>query len=69
MRSHSDPQNTPVQIKATENHVLGVGFSKVFALVPIIGYCKIMSEGGSDDNKATKNHVLGVLKLLPRFQL
>ena len=49
IRSHSDPQNTPVQIKATENHVLGVGFSKVFALVPIIGYCKIMSEGGSDD--------------------
>ena len=49
MRSHSDPQNTSVQIEATENHVLGVGFSKVFAMVPIIGYCKIMSEGGSDD--------------------
>ena len=49
IRSHSDPQNTPVQIKATENHVLGVGFSKVFALVPIMGYCKILSEGGRED--------------------
>ena len=43
MRSHSDPQNTSVQIEATENHVLGVGFLKFlhwFQLQDIAKLCQ-----------------------------